>query len=150
MTDIPTKSQSSLPHHPDARPRNTIIAGYILSLEEGARWANKVRNDPTSIIPGDVTMSPTVFLIIDKDFREQGGIAVHYNFVDTRNEWGTTRYLVTTQVKQGLWWNNTQASFEGERVMDSDIRLEEGEADRSVLRRLNENGERRVGFGGRN
>lgn len=123
-----------------------MIAGYILSLEQGAQWANKVRNDPTRILPATVRLSPTVLDIIDEDFRKHGGIGVFYNIGDSSNEQASMRYLVTTQMKHGYWWNTTEETVERERVRDPEIRLEEGEEDRRVLERLKESGERLNGL----
>ena len=125
----------------NAWPRTTVLAGYILSFEEGARWANKVRNDPTRILPATDRLSPTVLYIIDEDFRKHGGIGVFFNIGDSLNEDTSTRYLVATQAKRGNWWNTSRESVERERVTDPAIRLEEGEEDRRVFERLKENGE---------
>ena len=125
----------------NAWPRTTIVAGYIISLEQGARWANKVRNDPTRILPATIRLSPTVLLTIDEDFRKEGGIGVFYNIGDSLNENASARYIVATQAKRGNWWNTSREGVERERVMDPEIRFKEGEDDRRVLERLKENGE---------
>ena len=122
-------------------PRNTIIAGYIISLEDGARWANKIwaehRIDP---LPTDLETSPTVLGIINRDFRKRGGLGVHFNIIDIRNQVTTTRYIVTTQTKYGRWVNSWPETNGREIVRDPGLQLREGEEDRRILEGLKEDG----------
>ena len=125
---------SSLP-----RLRRSIIAGYIISLEDGARWANKIWD--YSPLPADLETSPTVLGVIDEDFRKQGGLAVHYNILDVDDQETTTRYIVTTQEKQGRWFNYWPYTNGRELVRDPNLALKEGDADRVISERLKERGE---------
>lgn len=136
MADSPVPQ----PHVAYPRIRYTINAGYLISLEDGARWANELWDDPTSPLPANVEYSPTVLLILDKDVKRRGGIGVKFNTFDYRDR-STRRYLIVTQSVDGTWVNDTRESTDIERVRDVSLELREGDVDRNTLGHLERNGE---------